>query len=122
MQPLDAGAARHDGDIADVLADLRDGDPSEQELELPAHLRWREADEVQSVLIRDEAEHGSAITPIAVCLPHIGNTTHDIERFFRDCVQLRGIGSNDPKLDWERRVGSEHQWWDAQLGLRRKPL
>src|SRR5687767_7066810 len=53
----------------------------EKELELPAHLRRREADEVQSILIRDEAEHGCAITPIAIHLPHIGNAAHDIESF-----------------------------------------
>ena len=32
VQPLAAGAACHDGDIADVLADLRDGDAGEEEL------------------------------------------------------------------------------------------
>ena len=37
IQPLAAGAACHDGDIADVLADLRDGDAGEEELELLAH-------------------------------------------------------------------------------------
>src|SRR5436190_1065708 len=60
IQPLAAGAACHDGDIADVLADLRDGDAGKEELELLADLRWRQADEVQSILIRDEAEHGRA--------------------------------------------------------------
>src|SRR5216117_4101093 len=88
IQPLTAGAACHDGDIANILADLRNGDAGEEELELLAHLRWREADEVQSILIRDEAEHGCAITPIAVRLPHIANPPHDIEGLFRDGVQL----------------------------------
>jgi hypothetical protein len=58
IHPLAAGAACHDGDIADVLTDLRNSDASEEELQLPAHLRRREADEVQSILIRDEAETG----------------------------------------------------------------
>ena len=38
IQPLAAGAACHDRDIADVLADLRDGDAGEEELELLADL------------------------------------------------------------------------------------
>src|SRR5436305_466546 len=45
IQPLNPGAPCHDGDIADILADLRDGDAGEEELELLAHLRRREADE-----------------------------------------------------------------------------
>ena len=94
----------------------------EKELELPAHLRRREADEVQSILIRDEAEHGCAITPIAIHLPHIGNATHDIESFVRDGVQLRGVRPHDAKLDRERRVGPEHQLSDAHASLRRKPI
>ena len=122
IQPLAAGAARHDGDIADVLADLRDGDAGEEELELLAHLRWREADEVQPILIRDEAQHGRAIAPVAVGLPHVRDAPHDVEGFFGDVVQLRGIGSHDPELDRERRVGAEHELGDAHIGLRRKPL
>jgi hypothetical protein len=72
IQPLSAGAARHDGDIADVLADLRYRDACEEELELPAYLGWRKADEVQSILIRDEAEYGRAISsdlPFALDVP-----------------------------------------------------
>src|SRR5207247_366258 len=79
IEPLAASAARHDGDIADVLANLRNGDAGEEELELPAHLGRRKADEVQSILIRDEAEYGRAITPVAIRLPHIGNATHAVE-------------------------------------------
>ena len=84
------------------------GDASEKELELPAHLRGRKADEVQPILIRDEAEYGRAITPIAVRLAHIVNATHDTERLFRDSVQFRRVGPHDPKLDREWRVRSEH--------------
>ena len=39
IEPLATGAACHDGDIADVLTDLRDGDAGEKELELLPHLR-----------------------------------------------------------------------------------
>ncbi len=45
IEPLFAGAACHDGDIADVLADLRDGDAGEEKLQLLAYLGWREADQ-----------------------------------------------------------------------------
>src|SRR6185369_13317046 len=100
--PFAPGAACHDGDIADVLADLRDGDAAQEKLELLADLRWRKTDETQSILIRDEAEHGRAIAPIAVRLPHIGNAPHDVQGLFGDSVQLCGIGSRDPKLDRER--------------------
>src|SRR6476660_8858369 len=47
LEPLAAAAARHDGDVADVLTNLRNDDAGEQELELPAHFRRRKADEVQ---------------------------------------------------------------------------
>src|SRR5262249_32020896 len=86
VQPLAAGTACHDGDIADVLADLREGNAGEEELKLPADLRWREADEIQSILIRDEADHRRAIAPIAVGLPDVRDAAHDVERFFRDGV------------------------------------
>ena len=94
----------------------------EEELELLAHLRRREADEVQSILIRDEAEHGRAIAPIAVGLPHVRDAPHDVEGLLGDAVQLRGIRSHDPELDRERRVGSEHELRDAHIGLGCKPL
>ena len=68
------------------------GDAGKEELELLAHLRRREADEVQPILIRDEAEHGRAIAPIAIRLPHVGNAPHDVEGFFGDGVQLQGSG------------------------------
>lgn len=89
---------------------------------MPTDLRWRKADEVQSILIGDEAKHGRAIAPIAVRLAHVGNATHDTERFFGDRVQLRRIRPHDPKLDRKWRVGSEHELRDAHIGLRCKPL
>ena len=90
IEALGAGAASDHIDGANVLADLRNGDASKKELELPAHLRWREADEVQSILIRDEAEHGCAITPIAVGLPHVLNAPHNAEGLFRNrCLMFR---------------------------------
>ena len=73
VEPLGAGAARHDGDGADVLADLRDGDAGEQELKLLADLRWREADQAQPILIGDEADGGRAIAPVPVDLAHVGD-------------------------------------------------
>ena len=122
VQPLAAGAACHDGHIADVLTDLRDGSAGEQELQLLAHLRRREADKVQPILIRDEAQHGRALAPIAVRLPHIGNAAHDSERFFGDRVQLRGVGSHDPEFDRKRRGRPKHKLGDAHIGLGRQPL
>jgi hypothetical protein len=41
IEPLVASAACYDRDIADVLANLRDGDAGQQELELLADFRWR---------------------------------------------------------------------------------
>src|SRR6185369_3572725 len=122
VQPLSAGAACHDGDIADALAYLRYRDAREQELKLPTHLRWRKADQVQSILIRDEAKHGRAIAPIAVRLPHIGYAAHDIEGLLRDGVQLRGIWAHHPKLYRERRIGSKHELGDAHICLSCKAL
>ena len=58
-----------------------------------------EADEVQSILIRDEAEHGRAIAPVAVGLPHVRDAPHDVEGLFGNAVELRGIRSHDPELD-----------------------
>ena len=73
-----------------------------EELELPAHLRWREADEVKSILIRSEAEHGDAITPIAVRLPHIGNAAHDLEGLLSDMCLF--VCVRRTTLNWWRRL------------------
>ncbi|HET6472382.1 MAG TPA: hypothetical protein VFG38_11100 [Pseudomonadales bacterium] len=122
IQSLVAGAARDDGDVADVLAQLRDRDTGEQELNLLRHLRRRKADEIQSILIRDEAHDRRAITPIAVGLPDVGDVAHDAERLLGDAVQLRGIGAHDAELDRERRGWAEHELGYVHEGLGREPI
>src|SRR5437763_1571552 len=101
IEPLTAGTACHDGHIADVLADLRDGDAREEELELLADLGWREANEIQPILVRDKAKHGRAVSPVTVRLPHLGDAPHDVESFFGNGVELSGMGPHDPELDRE---------------------
>jgi hypothetical protein len=91
-------------------------------LELLSHLRRRQTDEVQPILIRDEPEHRCAIAPVARGLPHVRNAAHDVEGFFRDGVQLRGIGPRDAKLDRERRVRPKNELRGTHIGLGCKPL
>ena len=52
-----------------TAARARDGDAGGEELQLLGRLRRREADEVQSILIRDEAEHGCAIAGATLAMP-----------------------------------------------------
>src|SRR6185503_3077813 len=98
VQPLSPGAACHDGDIADILADLRYGDTGQEKLQLLGGLGRGEADEIETILIQDEAEYGRAIAPIAVGMPHIRHAPHDVEGLLGDAVELCWIGSHDPEL------------------------
>ena len=122
IQSLVARAARHDGDVADVLAQLRDGYAGEKELNLLTHLGGREADEIQSILIRDESHDGRAITPIAVGLPHVGDVPHNAERLLGDAIQLRGIGADDPELDRKRRGWAKDELGHVHESLGHEPI
>ena len=82
----------------------------------------RKADQIQPILIGDEAKHGRAIAPVAVRLPDVRDAPHDLEGFLGDLVQFRRIGPDDAKLDRERRVRAEHQLRDAHIGFRREPF
>ena len=99
IEPLPAGAAGYDRDIANVFPNLRHGNAGEEELQLPAHLRLREADEFESILIGHEAKHGCAIAPIAVRLPRTSGADSP--------VIVVDDGSTDGTSDAARAAGAE---------------
>ena len=73
IEAVFAGAARDDRHVADILANLRDRNAGEQQLQLLRGLGRRQADQIETILVGNEAKHGRAVAPVAVRLPHVGN-------------------------------------------------
>ena len=97
-----ARRARNHIDRANVLADLRDGDPGKQELELFADITGREPDSPQPILVENEVKRWDALAPVGVDGSHRRIVDHDCADLAGDRTHLADVRSADPEGDGER--------------------